>query len=541
MHSETQLDDLTLALAALVEQFQLKAKTEVSPSDWPAWRLLVFLADQITVEQSEAAREVRQSLMHAILADTRSASELDLDEVLQLLYQLARNERAGSSGNPEGANFFWRFLSSPGAQICLEKLARERNHHLARVDLLAIQQDLKASPMFQLSLSSRELFHSNFIAWLIDKYPACIGEIFPTRFAVFNELSVQREKHNLDLLVTFKTEDRVNGMIVIENKVKDAPRLDQLEGYQQKLEAQYPGFKIDKFLLSLVPPAKAVRDLEGWRFLDYGTLGLNLKRWASSITLPDEDRVVIDLYARMIRNLSQLLGAVFAHNGLPQAQWIMPSKTSRHGQIEKVLAELRLSETVGKFQASILLDEVRAKLPQTLSQGQDCKLQMDYGLTNKSPMIDAVLVRATNGGELRLGVQLQGRQYRRFIDFEGFKVPQKSSAKAKIDALRAQIDKADGFRWLISPTVDVDGWISPRHPTARGLFVGKLPTSMMPSAPINSYAPHFIYQYISLIDKDGKPTVNLADLPFFIAEDLNYAASLLRDPAYISRFDVFSV
>lgn len=541
MRSETHVEDLALALAGLVEQFRLKNMTEVPPTDWSAWQLLTFLTAQIHVEQSEVASEDRQRLMNSVLSGTRSASDLEPGEVLQFLYQLARNERAGASGNPEGASFFWRFLSSPAAEFCLGTLVAEVNRHLAQVDPTSISDALQASAIFHMSLSSRELFHSNFLGWLIQRYPSCLANILPTTFSISKIESVDREKLNLDLLIRIKTMNGGDGLIVIENKVKDAPKPDQLKRYDQKIEHEYAGIKAEKFLLSLVPPSKAVADLDGWRSIDYGTLGLALRMWVDAARLADEDRIVIDLYGRTIRTLSRLIGVVFADEGLPLTRWIVPSKTARQKQIESVLSDLRLSDTLAKLQASIVLDEVREKLPQEFFEGADFKLHLDYGLTNKSPLVDAVLVRSTSAGELRLGVQVQGDQYRHFVEFDGFKIPHRKSAKAKIDSLREQIDRTDGFRWLISPTVDSDGWITPRHPRPEGPFSGKLRTTMKPSAPINSYAPHFVYQYVNLIDANGTATVDLDGLPNMIAEDLHYAAMLLSDQRYIDAFNAIDV
>jgi hypothetical protein len=44
-------------------------------------------------------------------------------------------------------------------------------------DLISESDILKKSPLFNLSLSSKELFHSNFLAWLCENYPNYMGEI----------------------------------------------------------------------------------------------------------------------------------------------------------------------------------------------------------------------------------------------------------------------------------------------------------------------------------------------------------------------------
>ena len=45
-------------------------------------------------------------------------------------------------------------------------------------EIKKICESLKKNTMFNLSLSSKELFHSNFIAWLIENYPNNMNNIF---------------------------------------------------------------------------------------------------------------------------------------------------------------------------------------------------------------------------------------------------------------------------------------------------------------------------------------------------------------------------
>ena len=128
---------------------------------------------------------------------------------------------------------------------------------------------LEKSPMFQLSLASKELFHSNLLAWIAS---------FPDRASIdhpFRKLMkslgadkekvdkwpstwhVAREYHNFDLCVLDKIPDdyeeddcrqerpdnekggkmksRVNVLLVLENKVKSIPYITQLHEYQDKI------------------------------------------------------------------------------------------------------------------------------------------------------------------------------------------------------------------------------------------------------------------------------------------------------------------
>jgi hypothetical protein len=50
-------------------------------------------------------------------------------------------------------------------------------------EITNIIDTLKKSPLFNLSLTSRELFHSNFLAWLAETYPREVGQVFSSLIA----------------------------------------------------------------------------------------------------------------------------------------------------------------------------------------------------------------------------------------------------------------------------------------------------------------------------------------------------------------------
>lgn len=64
--------------------------------------------------------------------------------------------------------------------------------------------ELKNSPMFQLSLSSKELFHSNFIYWLTSTYKEECSRIF-SRFLPNKDnqkiINVTREDKKRDIVI----------------------------------------------------------------------------------------------------------------------------------------------------------------------------------------------------------------------------------------------------------------------------------------------------------------------------------------------------
>jgi len=80
---------------------------------------------------------------------------------------------------------------------------------------------LRSSPLFNLSLGSKELFHSNFLAWLFELYPRELGgalsRFLKDRSGDVAITNVLRELKNRDLTIHFG-----NGQeLVIENKVNE--------------------------------------------------------------------------------------------------------------------------------------------------------------------------------------------------------------------------------------------------------------------------------------------------------------------------------
>lgn len=125
--------------------------------------------------------------------------------------------------------------------------------------IIEITDSLKESPMFNLSLSSKELFHSNFIAWLIEQYPEEMWAIFAKYTSlkdvyekyeityeeikdgdgkkVGKKIIVKREEQNIDIMFEVqekdanKTGNKEIKKIIIENKVKSLPYKEQLSKY----------------------------------------------------------------------------------------------------------------------------------------------------------------------------------------------------------------------------------------------------------------------------------------------------------------------
>lgn len=118
-------------------------------------------------------------------------------------------------------------------------------------------EKLKGNAIFQLSLSSKELFHSNFLAWLAeDKNTRDIfNQIMrnwlndPTWAFDENQMMIKREYKNFDFCICEKISQKKNDarenqeeeyipgsiIFVLENKFKSIPYKEQLVRYHQKV------------------------------------------------------------------------------------------------------------------------------------------------------------------------------------------------------------------------------------------------------------------------------------------------------------------
>lgn len=118
-------------------------------------------------------------------------------------------------------------------------------------------KQLKGNAIFQMSLSSKELFHSNFLAWLAEDENT--RDIFnqimrnwlndPTWKFDENQMMIKREYKNFDFCICEKIslkkndardeqeEEYIPGSIifVLENKFKSIPYKEQLQKYHQKV------------------------------------------------------------------------------------------------------------------------------------------------------------------------------------------------------------------------------------------------------------------------------------------------------------------
>ena len=182
-------------------------------------------------------------------------------------------------------------------------------------------EDLHSNPMFRISLGSKELFHSNFLAFLWDcdkqAFLNMIYHLLPegkkinvSELLGKEGLTIYREKENLDLCICHTENNKDCIDIIIENKVKSIPYIEQLDEYRQT--AAKPQYKnstaVTYILLTLaeVFPNKEAIIESGWNIITYDQLVKAIKQYYHKNNIEPRLQQYVADYTDFIDKLSAL-------------------------------------------------------------------------------------------------------------------------------------------------------------------------------------------------------------------------------------------
>lgn len=398
---------------------------------------------------------------------------------------------------------------------------------------LQIFSSLNANPVYRISLGSQELFHSNFIEWLLTTRLDAFRSIFGIEMGEFVS---HREKHHIDLLLIDKKNQHI---VAIENKVKDIPRRSQLNQYSKTLVEEYGSAKIDKFVMSLADIGEV--EIDGWSIISYALISQRIR------TLIQGDNTFIEQLLYHYAEMIDLLATIVRYGQELKREstyWFDREGDSELESFDRETERIGFSETLKKLSAAQLLRDVELKLgnsnslvniprSQRLSGEKDQKKEacfrfMKSDLTNKTPLVEASLSRYIRGRHLRLGVQIQGKQYRRFVEWGGLNV--KSVEDDRSGVIEAFVQKTDRNRWLFTTSnKNVQG--------SNGYFKSgmQFATSMRHADSYGSYAPGFVYRYLDISSTEtGK--LRPSEIPDAVVADLEFAKTLITDESYCGQF-----
>lgn len=369
--------------------------------------------------------------------------------------------------------------------------------------------DLSKSPMFNLSMASKELFHSNFLYWISITYRGFFLTIVKDLGIITdkwsNDWKSYREKKHFDLSIY----DSDNNLIlIIENKVKSTPYKEQMEKYDQIINnsGNYKSFKILLSLTTVIPNQNEI-EKSGWKIVNYSNLADAINKSINMIKNEYHKSLVKD-YCETIIALHKI-----------QSSWILEDKDS---YIEKIVKDEDVDILkIGDLRKKILCSQIAMKLQHEIDahiktnneikkESNDCsgsigKCYINWGMTHSMGIVD-VKVRIRKN--LIIGVQLQGEAYRHYIE--------------TLDGNSGDMDFLKSIRSIfsLSKELKVIGNTIINNIFKKG-FIQAIPANTngysfdkdIVSLPIyrngkkenskgyNKYGSTFIYQYIKLSDK----------------------------------------
>lgn len=268
--------------------------------------------------------------------------------------------------------------------------------------------ELKASPIFNLSLSSKELFHSNFIAWICNNYPSEFGSLIVKQFNLHfrsNEIiSTQREAKNLDLIIQFE-----NKKIIIENKVKSTPNKEQLINYKSKNNPE------DVYiLLTLIKPNFDLEEI-GWQLFSYKDLSDLLKKLTEKISTDYHKSIISDYsnFISILYDLNELMIIDFTNDCF-----------DFYGEKYRLFQSIRLHDLYIKSSYDRLIYEIKNYLESKIKNYEIIAgKRYSHEIYRNQIVISTTIVNGkgvvnidySNEDEIIYGIMLDGNRYNQYI------------------------------------------------------------------------------------------------------------------------------
>jgi hypothetical protein len=334
---------------------------------------------------------------------------------------------------------------------------------------------LKNSPVFAMSLSSKELFHSNMLGWVCSNVEGAWVDLFGPEMKkpLPAEMpAVWRERSKLDLTLEF-AEGR---LVVIENKVKSLPGNEQLHRYRDLTSRHRPAMGVTDLIVLTMGSVETAVSSE-WRLIDYGAISRRLAAVADRC--PRYHRA-------LLRDYSAVVGALNSLAQIEPVSWM---------NLPPGVDALRIKDLFEKRKADrlrrLLSDELRARNitvrdDKSIGHRDDVACAyIHHGLTRTQGLVGAVTrigdIDLTGDGKMVgvvAGVQVQGGQLRSYVEFQ---IPEKPGSPLS-EALKGSAEEL--FASI------------PPGPWSNGGEREPLRAPVVPR--VNQFDGRFFYTYISL-------------------------------------------
>lgn len=336
-------------------------------------------------------------------------------------------------------------------------------------ELTLLLSTLDAEPLFHASRGSKELFHSDILAWFVRTMPRRATKVFQP-WLVEGEgprvVRVRREHHSLDLVIELPR----FAPLVIENKAFALPDERQLARYTAGPVAKL-GPESSLVLLALADPGweDGRRHLEErtWIWASYDELGDRL-----AAAFADGDN---DFGEQMLvheAGLLRLLHTIMRRLEVREVGESFALLGSRRDELRRV----GLADAVGKARAHQVMRRIRVGLCD--SGVRPPAWDLEVGFTRGQPLLAGFWAAAD---DVFVGWQYQGRQWRLAMILRSADLHGRGRHPARE---RFALDHEDFFDFARVPGI-----------------VGRSESELLPkSSPsragtFNKYDPDFLYRY----------------------------------------------
>ena len=382
---------------------------------------------------------------------------------------------------------------------------------MTKEEILEKIEELHQSPIYAMSLCSKELFHSNFWAWLMEQDEAFI-EIFFTNEGNKELSGIGREDGNRDITIYRKNgnpkKKKPNDVYVIENKLKSIPTVEQLNTYKEKIDNENWGVWKGGVLTGIKKPSFELPD--GWSFLPHKEIANKIMVTAqnSSADTIKNSIEIIKQYCEVLSNICDIL------------EYTVYTTDNIFKYDVDELNKIRISDIGKKMKAENFLEYVRKFLKERESElppeYKDFKLKTEASFHNGKATID---IRYSNWKDKNtkkwfcIGVQIEEYQFRRLAE--------RDKKSSKLDTIYDEFKTAN--------------WFDDEYDKEKNRKIFGRPTKMKPhdNKKYNKYegSYNFVYQYYDLYKKASENDVeyyNYDEVCQLIYEDLKKAYDLIK-------------
>lgn len=364
---------------------------------------------------------------------------------------------------------------------------------------------LKGSLLFYMSLGSKELFHSNTWAWLIERDNSFARIFFPS-ISQGAAITVTREEKNRDLTIWVNRGTNEAQAYVIENKFKSIPRRGQLIQYENEVGSEFK----EGVVTGIARPSwMEEANVSRWRFISYPEISAAIRKAAVCATcLRGHYKELINDYCTMIEDMSEVLNQFLA----PYPTTLLTTKQCL------ALRDVRLEDLVNKLSAEKFANWLRNQ-PEIIDleqrvRGRGLKFFVltdylkkhsivDIRIVHDSRSDDAVIKDHGGTSPWLLGVQIEDDVYGRCFQVGG------------------QVKKSNGRGWShneIFEKFNQLGWLPLKE---------DVPNAKKVRVPYGRYEVHGRYSFV--YQPEGLSDMTYSSLKDKIVSDMNVAYDFIKD------------